>query len=56
MHQWKIYLEEADSDEERRYLGEITADTMGDALQKASEYWEKPSYDLVAVQVIPERK
>ncbi len=56
MCKWKIYFEESDSDEERRYLGEITADTMGDALQKASEYWEKPSYDLVAVEVIPERR
>ena len=57
MHQWRIYLERADTDEERSLLGDnIWADTMGDALQKASEYWEVPSHDLIAIQVIPERK
>lgn len=50
MHQWQIYLEPADTDKERRYLGEVTADTMSNALQKASEYWERPSHDLVVVE------
>ncbi len=51
MHTWQIFFEDADTDEPRRYLGEIQADTMGEALNKASQYWEVPSYDLVAVQV-----
>ena len=55
MHKFHIYYENADTDEPRRYLGDIWADTMGEALQKASEYYEVPSYDLVAVQVIPGR-
>lgn len=38
-------------DEPRRYLGNIDADYMGEALQKASEYWEVPSHDLVAEQI-----
>lgn len=50
MHTYDIYFEEADSDEERTLLGTLNADTNAQALQKASEYFEKPSYDLVAVQ------
>lgn len=48
---WMIYLEEADSDEPRKYLGTINANTMAEALQKASEYWEVPSHDLVAIGI-----
>ncbi len=48
MHQYKIYYEPADTDDEKVYLGTITADTAADALQKASEYFEYPSHDLVA--------
>jgi len=51
MHQYKIYYENADTDDEKVYLGIITADTGGEALQKASEYWEYPSYDLVYEQI-----
>lgn len=51
MHTFEIYLERADDDEPRRLLGTIQADTMGDALHKASQYYEVPSYDLVAVQI-----
>jgi len=53
MSLFRIYFEEADSDEERRYLGDIWAHTMSEALQKASEYWEVSSHDLVAIQVLP---
>lgn len=52
MHTFQIYYENADTDEPRRLLGTMQADTMGEALQKASEFWEVPSYDLVAVQLI----
>ncbi len=52
MYTFEIYLEPADTDEPRRFLGTIQADTMGEALHKASQYWEVPSYDLVAVQVV----
>ncbi len=44
MHEYKIYYEPADADTEKVYLGIITA---AEALQKASEYWEYPSHDLV---------
>ncbi len=50
MHTFDIYYENADTDEPRKRLGVITADTMGEALNKASQYWEVPSYDLVAIQ------
>lgn len=52
MHRYEIYLEPADTDDPRKLLGEIRANTMGEALQKASEYWEIPSYDLVAIQIV----
>jgi len=51
MHTFKIYYENADTDEPRKYLGDMNANTMGEALQKASEYYEVPSHDLVAEQV-----
>lgn len=53
MNTFEIYYENADTDDERKLLGKINADTMGDALQKASEYYEMPSYDLVAKQITP---
>jgi hypothetical protein len=48
MHTWIIYLEEADGNDERRKIGEINASTMAEALQKAGEYYEIPSHDLIA--------
>ncbi len=39
------------ADTEKVYLGIITADTAAEALQKASEYWEYPSHDLVCEQI-----
>jgi hypothetical protein len=51
MHTYEIYYENADTDEPRKFLGTIQADTMADALHKASQYYEVPSYDLVAVQI-----
>jgi len=51
MHTFKIYYENADTDELRKYLGDMQADTMMEALQKASEYYEVPSHDLVAEQI-----
>lgn len=55
MHTFNIYYENADTDEERKFLGTIQANTLGEALQKASEYYEIPSHDLVAIQIIPGR-
>lgn len=49
MHYWKIYYENADTDDERVLLSYVTADTMVEALQKASEFYEIPSHDLIAV-------
>lgn len=54
MHTWQIFFEDADTDEPRRYLGEVQADTMSDALDLAAQYYEIPAYDLVAVQVMNE--
>ncbi len=51
MHEYKIYYEPADGNTEKVYLGTITADTGSEALQKASEYWEYPAYDLVYEQI-----
>jgi len=51
MHQYKIYLEPADTDGERVYLGTVQADTMSEALDKAAQWNEIPAHDLVAVQV-----
>lgn len=42
-----IYYEEADGDDPPRYLGNISANSGSEALQKASEYWEVPAYDLI---------
>jgi hypothetical protein len=53
MNIFSMYYEEADGNDSRRYLGVIEAVSMGEALQKASEYWEVPSHDLVAIQYIP---
>jgi len=52
MHTFQIFYENADTDEPRRVLGTMQADTMSEALQKASQYWEIPSYDLVVVQLV----
>ncbi len=51
MHQYKIFLELADTDDERVYLGTVAADTMSEALEKAAQWNEIPSHDLVAVLV-----
>jgi hypothetical protein len=48
MNIFDIYYEEADGDDPMEYRITIRAMTMSDALQKASEYLEVPSYDLVA--------
>ena len=50
MHTWKVYLERADTDDLRQFIGTIQADTMRLALQEASQYYEYPSHDLVVVR------
>ena len=45
--EFDIYYEEADGDDPPRYLGVIRANTGAQALQKASEWWEVPSHDLI---------
>ncbi len=51
MHTFEIYHEPADTDEPRKLLGTIQADTMAEALHKASQYWEIPSHDLDSYQI-----
>jgi hypothetical protein len=52
MNSFKIYFEDADTDDPKVYIGTIYADTMGDALEKASEQWGFETHDLVAIQVV----
>lgn len=47
LYSWHVYYENADTDEPRRFIGLIEEDTMALALQKASEFYEYPSHDLV---------
>lgn len=47
MHTFEVFYENADTDEPKKYIGEIRAHSASEALQKASEFWEVPSYDLV---------
>jgi hypothetical protein len=47
MYTWDVYYEPADTDEPAQFIGTVTADTMSEALQKASQYFEIPSHDLV---------
>ncbi len=51
MATFKIYLEKADTDDKRMYLGILEAETMSKALNHAAEYFEYRQHDLVAVQV-----
>ncbi len=51
---YAIYREYADDpspEPEQVYLGDMSADTMADALELAAQYYEIASYDLIAVQV-----
>ncbi len=50
MQTWNVYIERADTDELARFLGLVRADTMSEALQKASEYYELPSHDLTVIR------
>jgi hypothetical protein len=56
MQAFRIFFEEADSDEPRKLLGELQAQTLSDALDLAAQYYEIPQYDLVAVPVLPEQE
>jgi hypothetical protein len=47
MYTWNVYLERADDDEPAEFIGTIQANTMGLALEKAAQYYEYPSHDLV---------
>lgn len=47
MFTWNVYYEEADGNDDAKLIGTINALSMGDALQKASEFYEIPSHDLV---------
>jgi L-ribulose-5-phosphate 3-epimerase UlaE len=48
MYLWNIYLEEADSDTEARFIGTMEADTQTNALMLAAQFYERPEHDLVA--------
>lgn len=47
MYVWNVYYENADTDEPARFIGTIWAQSMAQALQRAGEFYEFPSYDLV---------
>lgn len=44
---YNVYYENADTDEEKVFIGTIEATYEGEALTLASEYYEHPSYDLI---------
>src|SRR4051794_33223802 len=44
---WHVYHENADTDGPSRFIGMIEAETLALALQKAAEFYEHPSHDLV---------
>lgn len=50
VHQWEIFRED-ESSGRRSPLGRIEADTMSDALERAAQFYECDSGELVAVQV-----
>jgi L-ribulose-5-phosphate 3-epimerase UlaE len=47
MYKWDVYYEEADGNDEARFIGTIQADTMSQALEQAAQYYEVPSHDLI---------
>ena len=44
---WNVYYENADTDEEKKYIGTIEATYEGQALHNVSQFYEHPSYDLI---------
>jgi hypothetical protein len=50
LYTWDVFLEEADSDAPAQWIGTTQADTMGQALEKAAQFYEHPSHDLVVKQ------
>ncbi len=50
LHTYRVYYENADTDEPKRMIGAIMADTQTEALIKAALYYEHPQYDLVVEQ------
>jgi len=44
---WNVYLERADDDKPRKFIGTIVAIGEGQALTLAAQYYEVPSHDLV---------
>ncbi len=44
---YRVYYEEADGNAPKEFRCFMQAETEGEALQKAAEYLEVPSYDLV---------
>ena len=49
MYTWNVFLDPADIDSitPKILIGTITADSMAEALDKAAQYFEIPSHDLV---------
>ena len=40
MSEWNVFFEDADTDEPRRYLGVVRADTASEALNLAAQFYE----------------
>jgi hypothetical protein len=49
---WEVYLEPADTDEPRKHIGTIEGVSQGEALEKAAQLYEHPSYDLVVQKAL----
>lgn len=47
LYTWDVYLERADDDEPKKWIGTVEAVSEGQALELASQYYEYASHDLV---------
>jgi hypothetical protein len=47
VYTWNVYLERADDDQPAKFIGTIDADSQAQALEKAAQFYEIPSHDLV---------
>jgi hypothetical protein len=53
MHEFMMYLERADDDEPKVFLGIVRADCGTEALDLAAQWYEYPQHDLVYEQITP---
>jgi hypothetical protein len=47
MYTWKVFYENADTDDPRCYIGTIQGESAAQSLENAAQFYERPMYDLV---------